>query len=146
MTIEGNHGQDREARGPAESHDEGMSRLPPPPPGRSTPPSTAETGSQASATTPSWLLSGLVGALLGAGLVGGLWYMNAGSADARLDELGEFTCEALDGTNLLGAASIIGVAVDRAEELGFSGPELGDRLQAHCPFLYDEIQRRAGDL
>lgn len=149
MTIEEAQGPDRtpETRSPTDSQgDEGLSRLPPPPRGPDRPPPNAAAGAQDSAGTSSWLPAGLVGALVGAGLVGGLWYMNFGSADARLDELGEFTCEALDGTNLLGAASIIGAAVERAEELGFSGPELGDRLQAHCPFLYDEIQRRASDL
>lgn len=61
----------------------------------------------------------------------------------QLDELAKDTCYALDGEMMLHAARRISKAVDKAEKLGFTGRDLGDRMREHCPSILRQIEEFA---
>ena len=57
----------------------------------------------------------------------------------QLDQLAKDTCDELDGSIMLVAGVTLESAVNKAERLGFSGPELGDRMREHCPSILRQI-------
>lgn len=81
--------------------------------------------------------------LAGLALAGLLGYLGGAStvptADERLDELAGQVCDAVAGESRLIGAGMIGLAVEQADELGFSGVQLGRRIEAECPFLYEQL-------
>lgn len=129
--------------GPAPSEQPAPTGAPPPlspPPGG--PSGTAPSPGPASATgiraggVPAKLVAAAI-----AGLVVGILVGRAGipTPEERLDELAAELCDAVAGESRLVAAGMIGFAVHQAEELGFSGPRLGSRMNLECPFLYQQI-------
>jgi len=56
-----------------------------------------------------------------------------------MNELAQETCDELDGAIVMVAGPIISKAVGKAERLGFSGPELGERMRDRCPGLMRQL-------
>lgn len=50
------------------------------------------------------------------------------------------TCEDLEGAIVLTAGAIVQRAIDDAEELGFTGPELGDEMREVCPDIMAALE------
>ena len=74
----------------------------------------------------------------------------AGCSQAQLTELAKDTCAELDGAIVLQVGPILNRAISEADDLGFSGPELGDKMREECPstmLALDEVgeeqERRA---
>lgn len=58
----------------------------------------------------------------------------------QLQELADNTCSNLDGQMMLAVGPILKNAIDKAGKLGFSGPELGDKMRARCPDIMYQIE------
>jgi hypothetical protein len=61
----------------------------------------------------------------------------------QLDQLAKDTCDDVDGAMMLTAISTLSSSINKAERLGFSGPELGDRMREHCPSIVRQIHEFA---
>jgi hypothetical protein len=66
------------------------------------------------------------------------WFLYI-SPRRQLDQLAKDTCNQLDGSIMLAAGFTLESAINKAERLGFSGPELGDRMREHCPSIMRQI-------
>lgn len=62
------------------------------------------------------------------------------SSDAALTELAQDTCDELEGAIVLQVGGIISGAVREAEELGYEGPDLGDKMREECPGLMAAVE------
>jgi hypothetical protein len=58
-----------------------------------------------------------------------------GAPQRALEALAADTCDELNDAIVLQVGYILGDAIDDAEELGFTGPELGDEMRAQCPAM-----------
>ena len=58
-----------------------------------------------------------------------------GAPQRALEALAADTCEELDDAIVLQVGYILGDAIEDAEELGFTGPELGDEMRTQCPAM-----------
>jgi hypothetical protein len=56
-----------------------------------------------------------------------------------MDELAQETCDELDGAIVMVAGPIVSKAVGKSERLGFTGPELGDRMREKCPGIMNHL-------
>lgn len=90
----------------------------------------------------------LVAGVIALGLV--VWWWS-GRDERRLNELAQETCSELEGAIVLQAGGILSGALDEADDLGFTGPELGDEMRSECPGLMqamdnigEESERREG--
>ena len=59
--------------------------------------------------------------------------LSACSSDSGLTDLANETCNDLDNAIVLQVGGILGSAIADAEDLGYTGPELGDRMREECP-------------
>lgn len=57
----------------------------------------------------------------------------------ELDEVAQDTCDQMDGAIMLQVGPILNSAQRKAERLGFTPPELGDRMRAKCPDLMSQL-------
>jgi hypothetical protein len=57
------------------------------------------------------------------------------SSDAALTELAQDTCDDLDSAIVLQVGGILSGAIRDAEDLGYEGPDLGDKMREDCPDL-----------
>lgn len=73
--------------------------------------------------------------------VGGRWLYISMS----MRSLAQDTCAELDGAMVIQAGPILKKAVSRAERLGFTGPDLGDRMRDECPSLMRALEERAAE-
>ena len=58
-----------------------------------------------------------------------------GAPQRALEALAADTCDQLEDAIVLQVGYILGDAIEDAEELGFSGPELGDEMRSQCPIM-----------
>lgn len=78
----------------------------------------------------------LVAGLIVLGLA--VWWWS-GRDDRRLNELADETCSELEGAIVLQAGPILSGALGEADDLGFTGPELGDEMRSECPGLMEAV-------
>ncbi len=60
---------------------------------------------------------------------------------SALDDLAAETCEDLEDSIVLTAALIVSSAIEDAEDLGFSAPELGDAMREQCPEIMAALEQ-----
>ena len=60
--------------------------------------------------------------------------------DAEFTNLAQVTCEQLEGSIVLTAGLILQTAISTAENLGYTAPELGDKMREECPGVMDAIE------
>lgn len=73
--------------------------------------------------------------LVGLGLVVVLGFVFLIKPRMEMNELAKETCDEIDGSIMLVVGGVMKKAIGKAERLGFSGPELGDRMREECPGL-----------
>jgi hypothetical protein len=101
--------------------------LPPAPPARS--------------SRSPWAVAGVVLVII----VGAIVWNNAGAPQRALEELAADTCQQLDDAIVLQVGYILGDAIDDAEELGFSGFDLGDEMRSACPLTMAAMESLTSD-
>jgi hypothetical protein len=67
-----------------------------------------------------------------------IWVVACG--DGGLTDLATETCEDLEDSIVLTAGSIVERAIEDAEEMGFTGPELGDKMREVCPEIMAALE------
>lgn len=60
--------------------------------------------------------------------------------EGKLTDLAIDTCQELDGSIVLTAGLILQDAIAEAEDLGFTAPELGDKMREECPGIMAAIE------
>lgn len=63
----------------------------------------------------------------------------------QLDNLAQDTCAELEGAIVMQAGPILHKSVSRAERLGYTGFDLGDKMKRHCPSIMNAISDRSRD-
>lgn len=63
----------------------------------------------------------------------------------QLDNLAQDTCAELEGAIVMQAGPILHKSVSRAERLGYTGFDLGDKMKRHCPSLMNALSERSRD-
>jgi hypothetical protein len=99
---------------------------------------TAQVTFTASKMTIVWAVVAI--AVIGVFAVG--WFLYV-SPRRQLDQLAKDTCDDVDGAIMLTAISTLSSSINKAERLGFTGRELGDRMREHCPSIVRQIDEFA---
>jgi hypothetical protein len=63
----------------------------------------------------------------------------------EMTELAQETCDELDGAIVMVAGSIMSGAIGKADRLGFSAAELGDKMRVECPDLMAGLAQWSAD-
>lgn len=63
-----------------------------------------------------------------------------GCGDGLLTELAQETCAELDGAIVLQVGSILSRAIEEADDIGMTAPELGAAMRAECPSTMAAIE------
>jgi hypothetical protein len=77
-------------------------------------------------------------AIVAIGVFASVWFLYI-SPRRQMDQLAKDTCDDLDGSMMLVVGSTLSSSVNKAERLGFTGRDLGDRMQEHCPSIMRQI-------
>lgn len=119
---------------PVEATREAPSDEPPSPTSRQTDGSSLSAVIARVSTRTKLIGGGIVVAIIGVVLVAQL------AGENELQELAEETCDELEGAIVLQVGGIINSAVNRAERMGASGPELGNRMRQECPGVMGAVE------
>jgi hypothetical protein len=103
-----------------------------------------EQGNTSSKVTFTASKKAIVLAVVALGVFAAVWVFYI-SPRRQLDQLAQDTCDDLEGSIMLVAASTLSSSINKAERLGFTGRDLGDRMREHCPSIMRQIMEVASE-
>jgi len=72
-------------------------------------------------------------------------FVLAACGGGKLGDLAEDTCEQLEDSIVLTAGLIVQTAIDEAEDLGYTAPELGVKMREECPGIMAALENIGED-
>ena len=76
----------------------------------------------------------------GLGILGAIFLILVVVPHVQVKSLAKDTCKDMEGMMLIAAAGLLKKRTEEAEDLGFSGPEFGNKLREECPAIMQQFE------